>query len=207
MRMTNDDPGPETANDAFAELLRLQGEFQARLADETLRYLRRLQATTGPSNPGTVVRAAVGAQLEASTQTSERIEFALEVENRQAAYVSVAPALTPLIGDDGTSWFPAADVRPASTLLPPEEVVEIVVIVDVPEQLPAGRYRGALLLPGFREDALPVVIEVQGGDEPVREEDDGPGRETEEPPSSRPTADQGTSGTSSSGPHDDRDRG
>jgi hypothetical protein len=181
MRVIND-PGPEAAGGAFAELLRLQGEFQARLADETLRYLRRLQAMTGPSNPGTVVRAADGEQLEASAQTGERVEFALEVENRQKAYGSVAPALTPLLGDDGTSWFPAAEVRPPSTLIPPAEVVEIVVSVDVPEQVPAGRYRGALLLQGFRQDALPVVIKVQASDEPVREGEAEPSRGTGKDP-------------------------
>jgi hypothetical protein len=230
MRVTND-PGPEAADDAFAELLRLQGEFQARLADETLRYLRRLQATTGPSNPGTVVRAANGAQLEASAQTGERVEFALEVENLQKAYGSVAPALTPLLGEDGTSWFPAAEVRPPSTLLPPDEVVQILVRIDVPEQVPAGRYRGALLLQGFRQDAVPVVIEVQARDEPVREgeaepsrgtgeapdrgtgkeQDRGTGKEQDaesgERPVSRPATGEGSSGSSPSGPSGDRDRG
>jgi hypothetical protein len=230
MRVTND-PGPDAADDAFAELLRLQGEFQARLADETLRYLRRLQATTGPSNPGTVARAAGDAQLEASAQTGERAEFALEVENLQEAYGSVAPALTPLLGDDGTSWFPAVEVRPPSTLLPPGQVVKIAVSVAVPEQVPAGRYRGALLLQGFRQDALPVVIEVQASDEPVPEGETEPSRATdedpdrrtgedpdggtgeepvaasEEPPASRPATEAGSSGSSPSGPSGDRDRG
>jgi hypothetical protein len=108
-----------------------------------------------------VARVAEGEALEATTAVGERVGFSLEVENRQEAYGSVAPALTPLVGEDGTSWFPAAEVQPTSTLLPPGEVVEVEIAVDVPEQLPAGRYRGALLLQGFRQDALPVVIEVR----------------------------------------------
>ena len=39
----------------FGELMRLQTEFQARLAEETLRYLRRLQGAAAPAAPGTVV--------------------------------------------------------------------------------------------------------------------------------------------------------
>ena len=39
-------------NKPFAEIFRLQTEFQARLADETLRYLRRLQGSVAPASPG-----------------------------------------------------------------------------------------------------------------------------------------------------------
>ena len=49
MRVANkpeeDQPG------AFAEFLRLQAEFQARVAEESIRYLRRLQGAFSPAAP------------------------------------------------------------------------------------------------------------------------------------------------------------
>src|SRR2546426_1122881 len=39
----------------FSELLRLQTEFQTRLAEETLNYLRRVQGAAAPASPGTVL--------------------------------------------------------------------------------------------------------------------------------------------------------
>ena len=35
----------------LSDWLRLQSDFQARLADETLRYLRRLQGAVAPATP------------------------------------------------------------------------------------------------------------------------------------------------------------
>jgi len=54
-RVSNDSEG---SSGPFSELLRLQSDFQARLTEETLRYLRRLQGTLGPTAPGTVVKPA-----------------------------------------------------------------------------------------------------------------------------------------------------
>lgn len=58
MPLANDAAGSSGAS-PFSELLRLQTDFQARLADETFRYLRRLHGTLGPGAPGTVARATV----------------------------------------------------------------------------------------------------------------------------------------------------
>lgn len=76
------------AGGAFAELIRLQTEFQARLAEETLRYLRRLQGAVGPSVPGTVVLADATLQLNATGSPGQSVELRLEVE--RTASVSIA---------------------------------------------------------------------------------------------------------------------
>src|SRR5262249_57752815 len=63
VRITNE--GPESSGEgSLAELLRLQAEFQAHLAEETLRYLRAVQATLAPRSPGTVVQPAPDARLQ-----------------------------------------------------------------------------------------------------------------------------------------------
>jgi hypothetical protein len=48
-------------------------------------------------------------------------------------------------------------------LLAPEEVAPLAIRVALPANLPAGVYRGALLLQGFREGSIPVEITVKVG--------------------------------------------
>ncbi len=148
------------AGGAFAELIRLQTEFQARLAEETLRYLRRLQGAVGPSVPGTVVLADATLQLNATGSPGQSVELRLEVENRQRVHCVVTPALSPLLDDAGTTWFPAAESSPPALLLAPGEVSSIAVQVELPNELPHRTYRGALLLQGFRHGGVPVAIAV-----------------------------------------------
>ncbi len=65
MRISNDSNG--AAGSPFSELLHLQTDFYTRLADETLRYLRRLQGAAAPAVPGTVLKpGAAGAELAAA---------------------------------------------------------------------------------------------------------------------------------------------
>jgi hypothetical protein len=144
-----------------AEFLRLQTEFQARLADETLRYLRSLQSALGPASPGTVVRADPETTLEGSACPGGRGELALKIENRQAAHCVVTPALSPLTEPSGTTWFPELDSWPLSTLIPPGETRELELVVRVPPQLPVATYRGALFLQGLRWHGVPVVLTIK----------------------------------------------
>jgi hypothetical protein len=45
-------------------------------------------------------------------------------------------------------------------LLAPDEVATLTIKIPLPDNLPAGAYRGALLLQGFREGAIAVAIAV-----------------------------------------------
>ena len=160
MHVANDPHDPATG--PFTDLLRLQAEFQTRMAEETLRYLRSVQATLAPTVPTTVLQAAADEALEVEGAPGDHVELSVELENVQQAYVSAAPALTPLSGREGTTWFPVTDpVSP--TLVPPGETAELRIAFTLPDELPPGEYRGALLLQGFRQDALPVVVRVRDG--------------------------------------------
>ncbi len=160
MRVASDPPDEQRG--PFTELLRLQSEFQARLADETLRYLRRLQGAFAPAAPGTVVVPDGDGELRAAGRPGDRVALRLEAENRQRVHCLVTPMLTPLVERTGTTWFPAADPAPTSTLLAPGEVGAVAVDLALPAELPPGIYKGALVLQGFREGGVPVTVEVEG---------------------------------------------
>jgi hypothetical protein len=159
MRVPND-PGDGNRG-AFGELLRLQTEFHARLAEETIRYLRRLQGAGMPAAPGTVVHPNEAGELHASGRPGEVVTLDLEVENRQRVHSMVTPLIEPLVEASGVTWFPELEPAPGSELVPPGEVRQLVLPVRVPPGLPPGTYRGALVLQGFRDGALPVAVEVK----------------------------------------------
>ncbi|MBJ7603393.1 MAG: hypothetical protein JF888_09435 [Candidatus Dormibacteraeota bacterium] len=163
MRIPND-PG-QSGGGPWSDLLRLQSEFQARLADETLRYLRRLQGTLGPAAPGTVVMPDSSPELKGAGLPGAALELTLEVDNRQRVHCVVTPMLSPLVGGGGATWFPEADMTPPSLLVAPREAGSLVLRVKIPAELPLGSYRGSLLLHGFREGGLPVVLTI--GEQPA----------------------------------------
>ena len=144
---------------ALAELFRLQTEFAARLADETLRYLRRLQGAIAPAAPGTIVLQEPDVLIAAAGMPGGSVDVVIEVENLQRVHCLVRPQLTPLVASSGATWFPEAD--PVSRLVAPGETAEIRVHVLLPSAIPAGDYRGAVLLEGFRERGIPVVVSVE----------------------------------------------
>src|SRR3982074_1688356 len=80
MRISNE-PG-EASGGPWADLLRLQSEFQARLGSEPPRTLRRLQGALGPAAPGTVVVPDPEQELTATGLPGAVLELTLEVENR-----------------------------------------------------------------------------------------------------------------------------
>jgi hypothetical protein len=161
MRVESDPPDEQRG--PLSELLRLQSEFQARLADETLRYLRRLQGAFAPAAPGTVVRPDGDGELRAVGRPGQRVSLQLEAENRQRVHCLVTPMLTPLVARTGTTWFPAAEPSPAATLLAPGEVGTVTVELVLPPELPADVYKGAFVLQGFREGGVPVTIDASDG--------------------------------------------
>jgi hypothetical protein len=160
MRIPND-PGEQGGGGAFGELLRLQTEFQARLAEETIRYLRRLQGTVMPAAPGTVLRPDDNVELRGAGRPGDVVTLELEVENRQRVHSMVTPRLEPLVEASGVTWFPELEPTPGSELVPPGEVRPLALPVQVPADLPPGTYRGALVLQGFRNGAVPVAVEVK----------------------------------------------
>ena len=157
-RVSNETGGGQGG--VFGELVRLQTEFQARLAEETLHYLRRLQGAAAPATPGTVLLPDEGTLLRGSGSRGSVVELSLEVENRQRVHCLVSPLLGPLVNADGVTWFPEVEALPSTALVPPGEAREQRLRVVVPMDIPFATYRGALLLQGFGDGALPVAIEV-----------------------------------------------
>jgi hypothetical protein len=178
MHVSND---PERSSSGpIGEILRLQTEFQARLAKETLGYLRRVQGAFSPSAPGTVLSPEGKAGLRAAGRAGGTVELRLEVENRQRAHCMVTPMVSPLVGETGLTWFPAAETAPSSALLPPGQSTRIVMRLSVPLELAPGNYRGALIFQGFRPRGIAVTISMEG--------DGSVGAATRERPTRRRTA-------------------
>ena len=94
VRVPND---PGEPKGPFAEFLRLQTEFYSRLAEETTRYFRRLQAAGAPAAPGTVLLPDGAVDLQTSGAPGASVELRLEVENRQRVHCTVMPLLSPLV--------------------------------------------------------------------------------------------------------------
>jgi hypothetical protein len=165
------DPGGGGFSGPFADLLRVQTEFQARLGEETMRYLRRLQGALGPASPGTVLLADANAEVKAVGVPGGRAELRLELENLQRVHSVVTPQLTPLVGEGGAAWFPAPDLGAGFQIVPPGDVHALVLGLDIPLQLPPDTYRGALVLVGFSQGAVPVTVRV---DAPPSEKEPAP---------------------------------
>jgi hypothetical protein len=166
MRVSNDAEAAPTG--PLSELFRLQTEFQARLADETLRYLRRLQGTLGPAAPGTVLAPGPGDGLRADGAPGGSVTLSLELENLQRVHCVASPQLTPLVSAEGATWFPAVEST-AHRLVAPGETAALTLALPLPEALPPGRYRGALVLQGFRDGAVAVEVVVsRPGPAPTR---------------------------------------
>jgi len=130
------------------------------LTEETLKYLRRLQGATMPTAPGTVLMPDETAELRASGSPGTPVELKLEVENRQRVHCVVTPMLSPLTETSGVTWFPAAEPSPETILLAPEETAQLVISLPLPATIPAGVYRGALILQGFRAGTITVTVLV-----------------------------------------------
>jgi hypothetical protein len=162
-----DEPAPHVGNEPaqgppgpLQELLRLGNDFQARVTDELLRYLRDLQSVLGPAVPGTVVRPRTDLELSASGTSGDTAELRLVLENLQRVHCLLSVALTPLVCADGTVWYPETVPALVSRLLGPDEQQEIAIVLRLPPELPPGTYRGALHLQGFRGKAIPICIEA-----------------------------------------------
>jgi len=159
MRITNE--GPDDGPGQFGDLMRLQAEFQARLAEETFKYLRHLQGILEPQAPGTVVQPdRDGAALRAEARPGDTVALDLEIENRQRAYCLIRPALTPLAGVGAVTWYPDVEMIPPSAVVAPGERCQLAIRVTVPASIPESTYVGSLLLPGFREGALALTLDI-----------------------------------------------
>jgi len=154
------EPGQGGWSGPFADLLRVQSEFQAKLNDETIRYLRRLQGALGPGSPGTVLLGDHLIELRAEGEPGGRAELQLELENLQRVHCVVTPQITPFVSQRGTTWFPSSDAAGGFRILPPGETGTVVLNLDIPKELPPDTYHGALVLLGFREGAVPVTVQV-----------------------------------------------
>ena len=154
-------PRDEPEHSPGAEVFALQQDFQARLADETLRYLRSLRGLLGPASPGTFVRPQPDLVLHGEGRPGDVTEIGFEVENQQQVHVIATPMLTPLVRADGTTWFPEAVAVPASTLVAPGAVGQLRISVNVPAEADAGRYDGALVLLGMKGAAVQVSFTIK----------------------------------------------
>jgi hypothetical protein len=163
VRIPNEPEGG--AANVFSDLLRLQSEFHSRLAEETLRYFRRIQGSSVPAAPGTVMMPDGSIELRGAAASGAAINLEIEIENLQRVHCMAAPMLSPLVDQSGTTWFPACEYS-LPALVAPEEIALLKLQFPVPESLPAGVYRGALLLQGFRQGAVPVTITVTSSASP-----------------------------------------
>ena len=161
MQISNEEP---TGDSAWAQLLRLQSEYQARLAEETMKYLRGLQAAFIPRVPGTIVQPN-GARLTGSGAAGCSIQLHAEIENRQRVHTPVSPAVTPLVSDDGRTWYPVAELEPVAMLIGPDETSELSITIQLPIELAPGTFRGSLVLQGFLVEGVPIEITVIGPSE------------------------------------------
>lgn len=180
MRVTNDDDGPGggapedvAVPSGIDALVRLQADFQARLAEETLRYLRRLQAAVGPAVPGTVVVPDPALSLRADGEPGGSAELALEIANTQQVHCIVTPAVSPFVHASGATWYPAVEVEPATLLVAPGDSADLRVRLDLPAALPAGEWHGALLLHGFGGSGIATTIAVTAAAATAAAADDG----------------------------------
>jgi hypothetical protein len=114
-----------------------------------------------PAAPGTVLHPEDGVELRGAGRPGDVVTLELEVENRQRVHSMVTPRLEPLVEASGATWFPELDPGPGSELVPPGEVRPLALPVRLPADLPPGTYRGALVLQGFRNGAVPVAVEVK----------------------------------------------
>ena len=158
MTISNDDGN--NSRGPLENLLRLQTDFQHRLAEETLKYLRQLQGLVGPVVPGTVIAPNPREELRADGLPGSELSLEVSFKNRQRAHSMVTPMLSPMVSEKGVTWFPNANATPASLLLATNETGTITLNLVVPENVPQGCYRGALILYGFREGALPVRLDI-----------------------------------------------
>lgn len=165
MRISNEQDESQK-DSAFSRLIQLQGDFQARLVEETMRYLQRLRGPLSPTAPGTVVRAGGETELHVEGMVGTSVSLSIELENRQRAFTMVMPQISALLAEDGTAWFPEARTSAVgspggSCLVAPRETAEIEVSLTLPPELPPGLYRGALILLGFRNSSVPVSVLAQ----------------------------------------------
>lgn len=144
----------------LSELVRLQAEFQNRVTDELLQYLRRLHGAVAPAVPGTVLKRDEGLTVSASGRPGERVILQLELENLQRVHCLVSAAPTPLVSEAGTVWYPQLDLASCTKLVAPDEVAILSLALELPMELPIGVYRGAVQLHGFRSAAVPVAVQV-----------------------------------------------
>ncbi len=146
----------------FAEMMRLQSDFQVRMAEETLRYLRRMQGMFEPHAPGTVIQPDQPEPLLAQAHRGGSCSLTMDVENRQRVHCVLSPSVTPLVAGDGTTWFPLAEPRPTALLLATDQTATVTVDLSVPDDVPDGDYRGLLVLTGVSPGGVPVVVTVTG---------------------------------------------
>jgi hypothetical protein len=161
--MSSVDPGARTQANPFEELLRLQSSFQQNLAQATMDYLRQLQGMIGPVVPGTMVDVVDGQGTTTTAAPGSTARFSITIENRQRVHTLVTPMLSPLVADNGTTWFPRVDVAPSSQLLATDESCAFAFAVDVPKNARVGIYRGACLLYGCAEGVVPLTVTVDKG--------------------------------------------
>src|SRR2546429_9313671 len=97
----------------FSELLRLQTEFQTRLAEETLNYLRRVQGAAAPASPGTVLVPQDGDALTAAGTLGSTVQLPLDLGKPPRGHCLGAPMLSPPLHPAGGPWVPAAAPPPS----------------------------------------------------------------------------------------------
>jgi hypothetical protein len=147
-------------NGPYSELIRLQTEFQSRLEAESMKYVRGLQAAVGSVVPGTVLLPDASLEYKAAGAPGSSVQIHLEMENRHEVPCIVIPVVSPLLQASGVVWFPSIEATNLAQVVSPNDVVDVTLALQLPPELPLGEYRGAVVLHGFRTDAVSLTITV-----------------------------------------------
>lgn len=124
--------------------------------DDLAGWLRGLTWTLGPVAVGT---ALDGGAVNGHGVVGGHCRLAFDVTNRQRAATSVALRPSTLRSDDGTEWRPTTTTT-STTLLTAGETRRMRLTIEVPDDLPAATYRGALIGLATRGDAPALTITV-----------------------------------------------
>lgn len=157
MRVTNE---PDDAGGVLSQLFKLQTEFSARMTEETIRYLRRLQGISAPAAPETVVLPTDDNIIVGSAPPGGTANLEFELENRQRVHTVVSATLTAMVAASGVTWFPRSEIAPSMLVVAPGETRSLAIAVPIPPEVPVDTYRGAILMPGFTNGGIPVELAI-----------------------------------------------
>ncbi|MEL6890872.1 MAG: hypothetical protein AAFP84_04710 [Actinomycetota bacterium] len=125
--------------------------------DELTSWLRDLLWALGPVAPG--IQVTPCRIVTISGEVGAIAAGSVTVHNRQRSAVAARLSVTPLRGDSGHTWLPLT-VDDVDVVVPAGEQRTAELAVFVPPNLPAGVYRGGIVVLGAVGDDLELHVDV-----------------------------------------------